>query len=157
MSVGNNAIFISVSYQGRGNGKRTKKSSGINKKKKKETALDNSKKLSNNDKDKQSPLSNATRDYMSEMAVWATKEIINSTVSIGVNCLQRVGEYTGNTITQANIDNIQTALSLTKSFISSPIQTSIDLAFKYSDFNLQKYKDNLEAQYQSYLLNDIKE
>ena len=93
-------------------------------------------------------------DLKSNIFLRLGTQAMEGAVHLGVELLNRYGEYTGDSVSQANIKNIMSVYNQIQAFASNPFTATIDLALKFNDFNLQKAKDNYEAQYNAFLLNN---
>lgn len=82
--------------------------------------------------------------YVGASALSAGKNLVSGSIS-------RIGEYTGDTLRQNEIDNTLKALSLGKSALLNPLGFAVSTIFAFSDFNLNIRKTNATARYAAIL------
>lgn len=78
---------------------------------------------------------------------------VRSALAVGNGIIGRLGSYTGNTLLQNDVDNVKKGWGMAAQFVTDPIGFGVKTIFAEADFNLNKYKQNLEAGYKSYQLN----
>lgn len=79
-------------------------------------------------------------------------DIASAASSLVTGTISRIGERTGQTLYQNDIDNTFKGIKMGISAIAHPFSFAVNTYFAWSDFNLNVKKANNEARYMSILL-----